>query len=75
MRPIGSTAVASITSSPAPDMANWPRCARCQSVARPSSAEYWHIGAITIRLGSSSERSLKGVKSIGPVSADFGTED
>jgi hypothetical protein len=29
-----------------------PRCARCQSVIEPSSAEYWHIGEITTRLGS-----------------------
>src|SRR5436189_1036448 len=32
----------------------------CQSVAQPSTAEYWHIGDTTIRLGSTSLRSLKG---------------
>src|SRR5262249_5555463 len=26
---------------------------RCQSFMQPSTAEYWHIGAITIRLASS----------------------
>src|SRR6185312_9664824 len=44
MRPAGSTAVCSTTSSPAPDSDNEPRCCRCQSLADPSSALYWHIG-------------------------------
>jgi hypothetical protein len=50
MRPRGSTAVASRISRPAPDCARLPRCMACQSLARPSSAEYWHIGAMTMRL-------------------------
>ena len=47
-------------SIPAPDNARWPRWTRCQSVAAPSSAEYWHIGETTIRLGSATPRSDKG---------------
>ena len=50
MRPSGVTAVASMVSSAAPDSARCPRWITCQSVAHPSTAEYWHIGAITIRL-------------------------
>ena len=49
MRPSDSTAVASITSSAAPDSARWPRCTVCHSVAAPSTALYWHIGAMTMR--------------------------
>src|SRR5690625_1773408 len=36
---------------------------RCQSVMQPSTAEYWHIGAITMRLASSSLPTVKGLKS------------
>src|SRR6185437_10202402 len=50
MRPSGVTAVASMVRSAAPESARWPRWITCQSVMQPSSAEYWHIGAITIRL-------------------------
>ena len=32
----------------------------CQSVASPRSAEYWHIGEITIRFGSVTPRSVNG---------------
>ncbi len=63
MRPSGSTAVASRISSPAPDRASWPRWIMCQSVALPSSAEYWHIGAITMRFGRVSPASSIGWKS------------
>jgi hypothetical protein len=59
MRPCGSTPVASTISSPAPDNASCPRWMVCQSVAWPSSAEYWHMGAITMRLGNSSCPSFK----------------
>jgi len=38
--PSGNTAVASMIRSPAPESARLPRWIRCQSVARPSSAEY-----------------------------------
>ena len=51
MRPSAETAVASTISRPAPDSARWPRWIRCQSPAEPSFAEYWHIGAMTMRLG------------------------
>ena len=54
MRPTASTAVASMISSPAPDKARWPRWTRCQSVAAPSTALYWHIGAMTMRFFSGS---------------------
>ena len=36
----------------------------CQSVARPCSAEYWHIGAMAMRLASSSGPSLIGENSL-----------
>ena len=58
IRPSGNTAVASMIRRPAPERARLPRWIVCQSVARPSSAEYWHIGAITMRLRSSSEPTL-----------------
>jgi len=60
MRPMRSTAVASITTRPAREMASCIRCCRCQSVALPSSAEYWHIGATAMRLGSSIGPSASG---------------
>src|SRR5450830_1191215 len=47
--PIGSTAVASMINKPAPERARPPRWIRCQSVGLPSTAEYWHIGAMIIR--------------------------
>ena len=50
IRPSAETAVASTISRPAPDSARWPRWIRCQSRAEPSLAEYWHIGAMMIRL-------------------------
>src|SRR6185437_1750771 len=54
MRPWRSTWVASTTRRPAPEFASMPRCVTCQSVATPSAALYWHIGEITMRLGTSS---------------------
>src|SRR4051812_17395513 len=53
MRPISSTAVASSTTSPAPDIHSEPRWTRCQSVASPWTALYWHIGETTMRLAKS----------------------
>ena len=44
MRPSGSTAAASVNTSPAPPTARLPRWTRCQSLANPSTLEYWHIG-------------------------------
>ena len=63
MRPSGDTAVASRIISPAPESASCPRWIMCQSVALPSSAEYWHIGAMTTRLGRSRSPMRSGVKS------------
>ena len=37
-----------------------PRWPRCQSLAQPSSALYWHIGETTMRLASSSTAELDG---------------
>src|SRR4051812_19472932 len=65
MRPSGVTPVASTIISPAPEHAYWPRCIRCQSVMRPSCAEYWHIGDTTTRLGSVTPPSSIGVNSFG----------
>src|SRR5476651_402039 len=62
MRPWRSTWVASTTTSAAPEFASMPRCMRCQSLAQPSSAEYWHIGETTMRLASSRPASLRGEK-------------
>src|SRR3954454_16825385 len=50
MRPAGSTAVCSTMTSPAPDSDSEPKCCRCQSLAAPFSALYWHIGDTAIRL-------------------------
>ncbi len=61
IRPASSTPVASTISIPAPDIAKVPKCIACQSVALPSTAEYWHMGLTTIRLGSVTERSENGV--------------
>ena len=60
---LGLTAVASAITSPAPPTARLPRCTRCQSVGRPSRAEYWHIGETAMRLRSVTSRSRSGVKS------------
>src|SRR5437867_5800604 len=65
MRPSRVTWVASTISSPAPEYARWPRWMRCQSFMQPSSAEYWHIGETTMRLGSVTPPSWMGVKSLG----------
>src|SRR6185436_9651997 len=65
MRPSRVTPVASTTSMPGPDSASWPRWMRCQSVIAPSSAEYWHMGDTTMRLGSVTPPSWIGVKSLG----------
>src|ERR1700741_339310 len=64
MRPRASTAVASVKIRPAPPIANCPRWTTCQSVATPSSAEYWHIGEMTTRFFSTSSLSLSGENNI-----------
>src|SRR5215475_10761509 len=63
MRPSGVTAVASMVSNAAPDRARWPRWMTCQSVMQPSTAEYWHIGAMTMRLANSRAPTRSGVNS------------
>ena len=35
---------------------------RCQSVLQPSTAEYWHIDAMTIRFGNSRAPTRSGLK-------------
>src|SRR4051794_11644009 len=65
MRPFLSTAVASIITRPAPDIARFMRCCRCQAEAHPSCAEYWHMGATTILFGRSTGPSSIGEKSEG----------
>src|SRR5512145_2078344 len=65
MRPSRVTPVFSITNSPAPEQAKVPTCTVCQSVIEPSSAEYWHIGETTMRLGSVTPPSSMGAKSLG----------
>ncbi len=60
MRPRASTWVASMMTSPAPETANLPRCIRCQSVALPSTALYWHIGDTTMRFCNVRPRNVIG---------------
>ena len=61
MRPSGTTAVASVSSRPAPDWDSVPQCCTCQSLARPSLLAYWHMGATTMRLASVSGPNETGV--------------
>src|SRR5206468_9503299 len=63
MRPSGTTAVASVSTSAAPPTANWPRCTKCQSSAKPSALEYWHIGDTPMRLRKVTPRSPSSSKS------------
>src|SRR3569833_3260605 len=60
MRPSGTTPVASRMTRPKPPSAKRPRCTKCQSLATPCRAEYWHMGAITARLRSVSSRRVRG---------------
>src|SRR5262245_48973168 len=60
MRPWRSTCVASMITSPAPELASMPRWLMCQGPATPSSALYWHIGETTRRLDSSTPASFNG---------------
>src|SRR5689334_16509305 len=64
MRPIASTWVASMQNIAAPDSARLLMWVKCQSVAEPSSAEYWHIGDTMMRLASLRPRKAIGVKSV-----------
>jgi phage shock protein PspC (stress-responsive transcriptional regulator) len=47
---------------PAPEMAKFPICMRCQSFGVPSVAEYWHMGATTIRFSNVVSRRFNGWK-------------
>ena len=62
MRPSAVTAIASVSTSPAPPTARLPRCARCQSLEKPSVEEYSHIGETETRLRSVSPRKVSGEK-------------
>ena len=73
MRPRRSTAVASIVTMPAPDIARLIQWPMCQSVAEPSSAEYWHIGATAMRLRKEMPPISIGVKRRGVMEAPGGT--
>ena len=53
IRPSGVTPVASMMNKAAPLLSKLPQCIKCQSVASPLFAEYWHIGATTIRFANS----------------------
>src|SRR5437763_116619 len=44
----------------APDSAKVLMCVKCQSLASPFTAEYWHIGATIMRLGRARPRSFIG---------------
>src|SRR4029079_14677557 len=61
MRPVASTAVASMQKIEAPDSASELMWVKCQSLASPLTDEYWHIGATMMRLASVRPRSLIGV--------------
>src|SRR5271168_3752617 len=50
MRPSEETAQASVKMREAPPTARLPRWTRCQSLAKPSVLEYWHMGETTMRL-------------------------
>ena len=64
LRPIGSTISPSVITVPAPPIAYFARCWKCQSVAKPSGADlYICIGAITIRFGKVTSRSRKELNS------------
>src|SRR5215471_8407495 len=62
MRPVASTAVASMQNIAAPDSASELMWVKCQSLASPLTAEYWHMGATMIRLGSGRPRNWIGEK-------------
>src|SRR5262245_34630473 len=60
IRPSAVTAVASVSTAPAPPTARLPRCTRCQSVANPFGLEYSHIGETMRRLRSVMSRMRSG---------------
>src|SRR5215475_4742497 len=64
MRPMASTCVASMQNIAAPDSASELIWVKCQSLASPSSDEYWHIGETMMRLASFRSRNWIGEKSV-----------
>src|SRR5207253_6862965 len=54
----------SMTSAARPT-ARLPRWTKCQSFAKPSTLEYWHIGLTTMRLPSRSEEHTSELQSRG----------
>src|ERR1700751_1406793 len=64
MRPIASTCVASMQNIAAPDSARLLMWVKCQSVAEPSTDEYWHIGDTMMRFARLRPRKEIGVKSV-----------
>src|SRR5213596_2388826 len=60
IRPAAVTADASVKTSAAPPIARLARWTKCQSVEKPSTQEYWHIGETTIRLASVRSRMESG---------------
>ena len=69
MRPRASTAAASVITRPAPPTARLPWWTRCQSVANPSTEEYWHIGETAMRLRKVTSRTVSGVNRFVPAVA------
>src|SRR5262249_4650551 len=67
--PRRSTLVDSMITSPAPPAANFPAFIRCQSVGKPLIAEYWCIGATTMRFLSSTSLRLIGENGNGVVTS------
>jgi hypothetical protein len=67
MRPSGDTAAASATTRAAPPRARPARWAKCQSLIRPSSAEYWHMGETMMRFLRVTSFSVKESKRAGIV--------
>jgi len=61
MRPSAVTAVASTIIKAVPPTARLPRWTRCQSLAKPSWAEYSHIGDMAIRLRKVTSRIVNGL--------------
>src|SRR5437764_1993014 len=57
-------AAASVMTSPAPPTARLPKCTRCQSLAKPSSLEYSHMGETAIRFESVTPRIVRGVNRV-----------
>ena len=77
IRPRGSTAVASANTNPTLPRAKVERCANCQSVATPLSAEYMHKGESTTRLGKETPRIFRDENSKGDwlIKRSFGWRD